>query len=337
MKGSKKKYIFALLPVIILFVLLEVGARLVLFLELKSVGFRIGAFDVLFEPYDRTWDDNFVFDYFSGYRARQSVSPESRRPPKIPGPAKKPDEVRILCLGDSVAYGYELLESDAWPARLQVYLNQRTTSNKTYEVYNGGVIGYSPQQCKRLLQSRLIQLEPDIILWAENPFFADSLPLPDEHLSERGARTMRKLAHSRFFYLLLNLRRLHVDEQFRFLSPNRYLFDAKPSRNGEHYVLPILPQFIQWCKERGVRLFLGIENVSYTNGEITKTERYTGDSHMWENMKLGYLPTLDFFNTYSRDGTALLMDVDHFTKKGSDAFASHLCNTLLKRLQTEDF
>ncbi|MBN1879871.1 SGNH/GDSL hydrolase family protein [bacterium] len=80
------------------------------------------------------------------------VTPQGLRD-RSPQPAKtKP---RILCLGDSVTFGFGGAKS--YPEQLQELLPE-------YEVYNGGVPGYSSEQTKRVFFKYKDWLQPDVLV-----------------------------------------------------------------------------------------------------------------------------------------------------------------------------
>jgi lysophospholipase L1-like esterase len=67
---------------------------------------------------------------------------------------------RILCVGDSVTFGWLVEEHEAYPARLQKLLVSR---GMDVEVINAGVPGYSSHQVARYLPE-LLRFEPDLVV-----------------------------------------------------------------------------------------------------------------------------------------------------------------------------
>jgi lysophospholipase L1-like esterase len=70
------------------------------------------------------------------------------------------DSTRILCLGDSLTWGYHVSAEESYPAKLQ---RRYAEAQAPVEVLNAGVIGYSTFQEVRLFE-RLLELSPDIVL-----------------------------------------------------------------------------------------------------------------------------------------------------------------------------
>jgi lysophospholipase L1-like esterase len=72
--------------------------------------------------------------------------------------AKAPGVLRIACVGDSWTFGMNVDQDRTYPSRLAADLGARA------EVLNFGVLGYSSFQGRRLLESRVLDLHPDVVL-----------------------------------------------------------------------------------------------------------------------------------------------------------------------------
>jgi lysophospholipase L1-like esterase len=84
------------------------------------------------------------------------------RGPELEDP-KPRDEVRLLTLGDSITFGWELSEDEAtWPGQLQALLDRRARPGRRYRVVNAAVPRYTSEQVLRLLRDRLDELQPDL-------------------------------------------------------------------------------------------------------------------------------------------------------------------------------
>ncbi len=68
---------------------------------------------------------------------------------------------RILCVGDSVTFGWRVEAEQAWPQRVEKRLGGREAG---VEVINAGVPGYTSLQVRRFLESELFDMEPDVIV-----------------------------------------------------------------------------------------------------------------------------------------------------------------------------
>jgi len=78
---------------------------------------------------------------------------------------KPKNTFRVICLGDSVTFGYpEDLNKpeDTYPKRLEVLLNERI-GMFNFEVINAGIIGYTSYQGLKYLQTDIIKYHPNLV------------------------------------------------------------------------------------------------------------------------------------------------------------------------------
>jgi lysophospholipase L1-like esterase len=79
---------------------------------------------------------------------------------------QKPSSVfRIICLGDSWTFGWNVGSTQSYPQQLQDLL-RRDFPEANFEVFNLGVAGYSSIQGLRLLKTRVLDLNPDVVVVA---------------------------------------------------------------------------------------------------------------------------------------------------------------------------
>ena len=80
---------------------------------------------------------------------------------------KPPRTFRIVCVGDSICFGYGVGQDETFAARLERFLNQCFASpQRRFEVLNFGVTGYNIVQATEALRLRAIEFDPDLILYA---------------------------------------------------------------------------------------------------------------------------------------------------------------------------
>jgi lysophospholipase L1-like esterase len=79
--------------------------------------------------------------------------------------SKPPGVYRILCIGDSCTFGSGAGDQKTWPAQLQSLLASRHP-DRTIEVINAGVPGFTSYQGRRLLETEGWGLDPDLVLFA---------------------------------------------------------------------------------------------------------------------------------------------------------------------------
>ncbi len=228
-------------------------------------------------------------------------------------------------MGDSVTYGIHLPESLAWPARLQAKLNE-AFEDKTFTVFNIGVPGYGGVHCKRLLQSRYMVLEPDMVLWAESPFIGDSVELPDSFRSDGTSGIAAKLYRSRFLYLLWIFHSSDFGKGIENIGSAQSYRDMPPYRTNKPFYGSVYGEFVKWCRERGVELFLGVEYLEYKNSGGPKA--LYGNSSVWMENKHGFIETLPAFRQFDGDESGLFLDLVHLSDSGSELYAHIVFNTL---------
>jgi lysophospholipase L1-like esterase len=85
-----------------------------------------------------------------GYR-----SPEPRS-------ARLPSMLRVACVGDSWTFGMNVDQDRTYPSRLGEQL-RHAYPDKTIEVLNFGVLGYSSFQGLQLMKARILALQPDVV------------------------------------------------------------------------------------------------------------------------------------------------------------------------------
>ncbi len=91
---------------------------------------------------------------------------------------KKPGVTRILCLGDSMTFGFGVRAEDAFCARLAGMLSERT--GREMETINAGVPGYNAKNCLGLLRRVGRAVDPDLVLYLFVSNDLDDTLYPDE-------------------------------------------------------------------------------------------------------------------------------------------------------------
>ncbi len=150
-----KKIIFSLIPVVIIFSILEVGLRLSPYSQYLSPKYRKGSlFDhcVFWKP--ESIERNPLKIYHDYRKEFRGMSYEKK---------KQKDIIRIICLGGSSTWGWPLVDTTKiYPAILEGSLNAHS-ANKKFEIINAGVGGYSSFQDLMYLKHALLEYEPDIV------------------------------------------------------------------------------------------------------------------------------------------------------------------------------
>jgi hypothetical protein len=132
-------------------------------------------------------EENFSEENFRGYLHRASdvpglryeLAPNMKLDTKLgpmatnslgmrdsePLPSDLPGLIRIVCIGDSVTFGYGVGVDEAFPNVLESLLRQSPlVKDRPVEVLNMGVSGYSSADEAAVIEHKALGLNPDIIL-----------------------------------------------------------------------------------------------------------------------------------------------------------------------------
>lgn len=78
---------------------------------------------------------------------------------------KKPaGSFRIVCSGNSITFGEAASNDSTYPALLENIMRDRGEINEPVEVINAGAMGYTSYQCLLDLKTRLLALQPDLVI-----------------------------------------------------------------------------------------------------------------------------------------------------------------------------
>jgi len=80
-------------------------------------------------------------------------------------PRRRSGARRVACIGDSYTFGEGVGDDETWPAQLAAELEREATTTK-HEVMNCGVNSYDTRQEVRLLETRVLPYDPDLVLLA---------------------------------------------------------------------------------------------------------------------------------------------------------------------------
>jgi lysophospholipase L1-like esterase len=149
-----KKLAFAAISVVLLWGVCEAGLRLAGIAVFPTTPYADSDYEVEWE----------LKRNFKGTWAGVNIKTDSLglRDDEIPL-EKPPGEFRILCLGDSVTFGYRLEEPQTFVAQLEALLNKHYEMPH-FQVINAGIDGYSTFQEFHFLKKRGLALQPDLIL-----------------------------------------------------------------------------------------------------------------------------------------------------------------------------
>lgn len=102
------------------------------------------------------WNGNQI--RINQYGFRDSDPPMTR--------ARAPRTVRVAVIGDSVTLGLGVGEHETLPAQLRAQLDTASGGARNVEVFNFGVDGYNTTQVAELLRTKVIDFQPDVVVYA---------------------------------------------------------------------------------------------------------------------------------------------------------------------------
>lgn len=164
MKKRYIRYIFynllaGIIMLVSIFIVVEIGARLYAAFSLQgkySEMYRYSLDRDIFYEFTPNWEG----EYFPGYFVKINSFGLNDDEIEIQKPK---NTLRILCLGDSMTFGWRVNKENAYPNRLEKLL-QNTSSNMTFQVINAAIPGYNARQEVAYLTKYGNQWKPDIVL-----------------------------------------------------------------------------------------------------------------------------------------------------------------------------
>jgi lysophospholipase L1-like esterase len=96
----------------------------------------------------------------------------------------------VLCLGDSMTFGYGIREEETFPSQLQARLNAATKSGKLWDVINAAVPSYSSCQT-RLAAERLVpRWKPEVVIVCTGGSDSEPVERSDRQTNADRARSL---------------------------------------------------------------------------------------------------------------------------------------------------
>jgi len=141
--------------------LVEIGARILLpgtrVLNLDAGGFRSREFHHTYPPHARRY-----MGPLEGTPVFLDTNEDGLRTAYSKDEFKKHDH-RVIVLGDSFTFGLGVPSADTFPSRVEAHLRQATSAG-TVAVLNAGIVSYSPFLAKLLLEKKLLEYEPTLVV-----------------------------------------------------------------------------------------------------------------------------------------------------------------------------
>ncbi|MFN7952798.1 MAG: GDSL-type esterase/lipase family protein [bacterium] len=113
---------------------------------------------------------------------------------------------RVITLGDSGTFGWEVPEPECYPRQLEAVLRKALADDRV-EVVNAGIPGTTSLQGRRWFESRVVDFEPDVVVLAFGGNDGDRLEVADRarHILPEQLTLDQVLLTSRVYQLLYKL------------------------------------------------------------------------------------------------------------------------------------
>jgi lysophospholipase L1-like esterase len=153
---------------------------------------------------------------------------------------KSPSSVRIVLMGDSCTLGWGVDDRNTYGFHLQRILRNR--SHKSIQIVNAGVLGYTTFQGLHDLKTRILRLQPDIVILSYN--WNDHLPALEVVTRVGSTRTRTHLpdkelpAGANIAEISENLRKLQVVQFVDYLISRFYGFGFPAAREKRESTNP---------------------------------------------------------------------------------------------------
>lgn len=264
---------------------------------------------------------------------------------------KQKDETvfRIIVLGDSIAFGYSEADNyEAWPNKLEILLNENKKDNqKRFEVINAGVIGYTSIQALRFFESKLIELDPDMIIvsigWNDLIFSTYQKWYPE--ISIRSGSRMKFIRRLDNFMFVKLIKELYtrIIAFFKMVHPQKVLVNEKAPISFEYN----LTEIIRTAESKGIKVVLTtmptLLHNNMSDEEKTKAQQKTFktiDDLMMTFEKFNnvikkvalannaLIMESQFSSLNKLDKNRFFIDYCHFNEEGNGEFAKEIYKRL---------
>jgi lysophospholipase L1-like esterase len=252
---------------------------------------------------------------------RVTINALGLRGPELAG-RKPAGRRRILCLGDSVTFGYGVSDEDTYAAQLGKLL-----ADRGYEVVNGGVTGYTSHQVLARLEKLLPVVDPDLVTVLIGWNDGNLRPMTDREYARRLRQVMAVEGVFDHLYSYRYLRSLYGRATLRAAR----LEWTTPRVPAEQY-RENLRRLVDAARPRGVRVaFLALPHRKAPGAKLP-TFTYMPDV---ENVaREREVPVLDVgelsWKTALESNGAYFIDSIHLSPQGAAALAREMESQLAK-------
>jgi lysophospholipase L1-like esterase len=180
------------------------------------------------------------------------------RGPEVRSDPSAKNAYRVLCIGDSVTFGFNADQGDSYPTQLDRVLRAKWPG-KDIEIINAGVPGWTWLQGVRFLEREGLALEPDLVIMSHgvNDQLMRALVTDAERLTQADEPLVRSIAKLRSLVADTNISYL-IEQQIDTRPP-----PEEPSPSCERQIGDR-----RWCKRVGLE---EIEAAVARAGQLTES------------------------------------------------------------------
>ncbi|MGH9384286.1 MAG: SGNH/GDSL hydrolase family protein [Vicinamibacterales bacterium] len=239
-------------------------------------------------------------------------------------PERRPGTLRIIAIGDSNTFGWEVDEGANWPSQLQGLFS---ASRPGAEVINAGVWGYTSFQGRHRFKE-VLAFRPDLVLVSFGGNDAHPVTVPDaEYVRrhdriERVTRATKKLRLAQLAVAVWD--RAHMMSGGGRLGPRVSLEDYKTH----------LREIVHGGKARGVQVILLTRPYVGTSADLVSWKTYA-PAYNVATIEIGQtenIPVIDLYAAF-KDHPNVFDDEAHFGVQGHRMAAELLHDELSKLLR----
>jgi len=253
----------------------------------------------------------------------------------IDHPKEKPaDEFRIITIGDSFTEGHGVAFEDGWAKVLEKKLNE-SSPDKKIRMIMGGVSGSDPIYGYKLLEKRLLEYDPDLVIVAINKSDIDDIAIrggADRFLPDGTSAIPKGSNRLEKYWAKCHLLRAIMKGVFRY-DNNLMSPDERTARRKQ--ALRMMVDAAKAFRELGNRE--GFEFLLVTHPMI---EEASGNEMALEFIegeivknKIEHLNLLEYYNDQLGDDRYRILEYywpmdKHHNKEGYELFASGVAKKL---------
>ena len=234
------------------------------------------------------------------------------------GPVEKTKEDRTwraFALGDSQTFGAHLSANDTYSAHAERFIQEAVGDEWKVQVINAGLSGYSSLQVLRLVESRLLEWSPDLLVVDCKPF--DS-PEERQEVVDAGTQDLRlrRVPHLVYLIRLLLDRGKYTPEKVEEAPPN----EGTGKLKGNHHRIEAL------AAEHGVQVvFLDYPQVELSGYvQCHSAMRQVSSRAVVADVCTPLMQD-------SRPSSQLFYDTNHLSEAGAEIVGRVLADTILER------